>query len=173
LFLSFALHAEPATAERILNNKLFHLGDNEVNLVPGASFKPVGERLDLKFESDKIKNEMTLELTYWEINDPAAVEINGKKIGDLPPSQNRKEVYLRVPANTLRKGENILSVIPRKKDDCVIGKIILHDQPFRELMNLETVRISVKNSDNGNFLPARVVVLDDKGTQQYQSRNIC
>lgn len=163
LFFGFALYAEPKSAERILNSKLFHIGDNEVDLVPGASFKPVGERLDYKFESDKTKTETTLELTYWEVNDPATVEINGNKLGALPPSQNRKEVYLRVPAKTLRKGENTLTVIPRKGDDCVIGKIVLHDEPFREFMDLETVRISVKDSDSGKPLPARITIVDTKG----------
>src|SRR5690606_37646677 len=98
--LSFALSLEaaPKPAAQILNSKLFHLGDNDVNLVPGSSFKPEGERLDLKFSADKTRAEMTLEITYWDINNPTAVEINGQKLGTLPASKDRKEVYLRVPA---------------------------------------------------------------------------
>ena len=162
LLLSLTLQAEPKSAERILNNKLFHIGDNEVDLVPGASLKPVGERLNHKFESDKTKTETTLELTYWEVNDPATVEINGQNLGTVPPSQNRKEVYLRVPAKTLRKGENTLTIIPRKGDDCVIGKIVLHDEEFRKVMDLESVQISVKDT-NAKPLPARITIVDDKG----------
>jgi hypothetical protein len=79
IFCSFMLQAEPQSAQRILNSKLFHIGDNEVALVPEASFKPVGERLDLKFDSDKIKAETTVELTYWEVNDPATVEIKNQR----------------------------------------------------------------------------------------------
>ena len=163
VILPFALRAEVKSAPVILNNKLFHLGDDTVELVPGASLQPEGERLDLKFNADKTKAETTLEITYWEINNPAAVEINGQKLGTLPPSQYRKIVYLRVPANTLRQGENILRVIPRAKDDCVIGKIALHHTPFRELMQLEPVKIFVKDAASGKPLPARVTVVDAHG----------
>ncbi|MEO6034602.1 MAG: CehA/McbA family metallohydrolase [Verrucomicrobiota bacterium] len=157
------LQAQPRSEGRILNSKLFHLGDNEVDLVPGAPLQPSGDRLDLKFNADQTKAETTLELTYWEINNPAAVELNGQKLGTLPPSQNRKLVYLRIPAKTLRPGENTVSVIPRSKDDCVIGKIALHDISFAELMQLETVKIVVKDAANGKSLPARITVVDDRG----------
>lgn len=163
LSMPFVLHAQQKSEPRILNSKLLHLGGTVVNPVRDASASPAGDRLDLKFDADLIKNETTLELTYWYLNNSAMVEINGKKLGALPPSQNRKEVFLRVPAGTLRMRGNILSVIPRAKDDCVIGKITLHDKPFRQLMDLELVRISVKDETSGKALPARVTIVDAKG----------
>lgn len=159
----FAVHAETKSKGRILNDTLHHLGDDDVTIVPGTSFKPEGQRLDVKFHADKNPTEKTVALTYWDINYPTAVEINGQKIETIPPANNRKTVYLRVPAMALRDGENQFSIIPRSNDDCVIGKIVLHDQTFRDFMKLEPVTISVKDSKSGKPIPARVTITDRKG----------
>lgn len=146
-----------------LDPKLYHLGDDIIDLWPDISHKPDGERLDIKFTSQRNDKNFTLTLTYWDVNYPAAVVVNGKEINQLPPSQKSKDATVIIPAGSLVDGENTLSILPQLKDDCVIGKVVLHEKPFRELMKLQTVVLSVLDQGSKTLIPARLTITDSKG----------
>ncbi|MFN7139288.1 MAG: CehA/McbA family metallohydrolase [Limisphaerales bacterium] len=161
-----SLTAQPFAGGRVLDKKLYHLGDDIVDLWPGISPEPEGDRLTVRFQAKKNQKEHVVTLTYWDVNYPAKVELNGKPLESLAPSQKRIETFILLPAGSLKDGANTLVIIPEPKDDCVVGKVVLHEQTYRELMNLQTVTLKVLDQKSKSALPARVTITDPKGKLQ-------
>jgi hypothetical protein len=151
---------------RLLDGKLHHIGDSEIDYWPEVSKKPDGAQLDVRFTATKNKKAFTVSLIYWDVNYPAAVELNGKKIDELATSQHRKLGYVTLPAGSLKPGTNVLSILPRAGDDCVIGKVTLYEESFQSLMRLQPVRVSVTDAATGRAVPARITITDLEGNHR-------
>ncbi|MBA4148011.1 MAG: CehA/McbA family metallohydrolase [Verrucomicrobia bacterium] len=163
LILQSTSSAQTFPGGKVLDSKLYHLGDDVVDLWPGISPEPEGERLDIEFKSRKNEKNFTLTLTYWDLNYPAIVKINGNEVQPLDPSQKKKDATVIIPAGTLVNGENTVSFIPKLQDDCVIGNVVLHEKSFKELMKLQTVTLSVLDQGSKQLIPAKVTITDSKG----------
>jgi hypothetical protein len=162
LFVAFTAFAQNSPEGRVLDAKFHHLGDSVIEDWPEVSKEPEGTRLDTRFEGEKNTKEVTLAVTYWDINFPTVVQVNGKTIEKLTPSQTRKVAYVRIPAAALKKGENWISIQPSPQDDCVVGNIVLHEKPLADVINVRPVFISVKDS-GGKAVPARVAISNSEG----------
>src|SRR5687767_10732718 len=104
---------------RVIHEKFHHLGDDIIGYWPEVPAEPEGTRLDVKFDSPENSSEWTLSLTYWDVNFPVAVTLNGRPLENLPSSHKRKLAYIAVPIKALRSGENVLSFVVNPTDDSV------------------------------------------------------
>lgn len=163
LLVAASISAKEPEGGRVLDDKLHHIGDSVIDFWPEVSKAAESKTLEARFDAAKNQIEFTLSMLYWDINDPAVVELNGKKIDELAPSQHRKLGYVIIPKGALKDGANIINIIPRTGDDCVIGKLKLYPKPFVELMRLQPVKISVTDADTGKAIPARVTITDSDG----------
>ena len=163
LVFSATTHAQPFPGGRTIDKKLYHLGDDVVELWPEVSPKPEGDHLEVTFDAKANDKEYTLTLTYWDLNYPAQVKLNDKLIDTLPVSQPKRHTWISIPAGTLKNGKNTIFIKPKKGDDCAIGNLVLHDQSFRELKRLKPVTLSVLDSKSKTLIPARITITDSKG----------
>ncbi len=149
---------------RVLDSKLHHLGDDNITYWPEVSPEPEGTRLDVRFDATKNEKDFTLSLTCWDVNDPSFIEVNGKRVAEIKPTQNRREDFVRIPAGTLKNGQNVISFVPgRETDDLVVGQLVLYPKPYRELMRLNPVTVSVTDARTGKPIPSRLAITNPKG----------
>lgn len=163
LSLTPALFAADISGGRVLEEKYHHLGDSKNDQWPEAPVDPEGSRLDVRFKGAKNKSEVTVSMVAWDVNLPVYIEINGTRTDEIRVPF-RKQVYTAIPAGLLKDGENVFSIIQKvSTDDCVIGKITLHEKPFRELMNLQPVTLSVTDGETGKPIPSRITITEKNG----------
>lgn len=154
-------------APTVLDAKLYHLGDNDVERWGESStVKPHGKEVAVAFRLAAAPGESTLELHQVHIDDERwSVAVNGKVVGTLRRNKEALTIHLPVPAGILKRGANRLTVSnPRGwKDDVLVGKFRLHLRPFRDVMGLGTMVLSVKDSTTGKPIPTRITLQDGKG----------
>ena len=147
-----------------LDPAMHHLGDNATPEWSEAPAEPEGGGLEFTFEGRAVAGETTLELTRRHVDDPWHVEINGRRVGRLATGAELSVQYLPLPAGLLRAGENTFRLVGSKPtDDITVGRIRLHPRPFRAVLDLQPVVVSVSDSADGSALPARVTLVDAAG----------
>ena len=164
-FSFFLLSVLVATANpelpggNVIDSTAHHLGTATMKNWPEAP-KPEGEWLEKKFDAHSNAKEMTLGIKQRNISRRWSIELNGKDLGDLKSNDQPGFFYYRVPAGALKKGQNVLRIVCDKKDDMVVGPILLYEKSFRELFNLQPVTLQVNDADTGKPVPARVTICD-------------
>src|SRR5947207_402240 len=155
-----------AQPPRIIDDQLYYLGtpgDPEWQEFAGRT--PDGRRLDLKFTARANTNENALFLRQRDVKLDWAVELNGRKLGNLFLSEQDLIQSLAVPAGALHDGENTLSVIPPKeRDDIEVGEAKLDSRPLKAALNESALMISVTDDDTQQPLPCRITVTDRNGS---------
>ena len=164
LYALGALSASQET-ERVLDGAFHHLGDNPTPEWPEASAQPEGQRLDVEFHSEQANPvEWVLVVNHRHVNDLWSIRIDGAEIGRLQRTDERRDFYYPVPAGVITAGDHVLSFVPEKpQDDMTIGNIRLVETSFREMMDLQPVRVQVIDSETDAALPARVTITDPAG----------
>jgi hypothetical protein len=159
-------HAEDAVT--VLEAKRLHLGR------PGQwewdSFKDRAvdaERLERKFEAKANVAEQTLSVWQRDVKLGWAVKLNGKRVGSLVTSEPAMETLLVIPPNTLRDGENVLTIDPPASlDDIEVGPVAIHAKPMRDVTAGATMEISVTGELSGAGIPCRLTVTRRDSTLQ-------
>lgn len=116
-FTAFVCLTTAANAQ-ILDSRMHHLRSGSGP--EWAEFEgsiPEGKRLDFRFTSEPNKNETTFFIRQIDVKLDWNVELNGRKLGKLFLMEYPLVHSLKVPPNTLRSGENLLSILPPKEND--------------------------------------------------------
>lgn len=158
-------HAAEPGSVRVLDEKIYYLGTP--GLAEWQEFEgktPHGRRLDVVFQADENTEACTLFLRHDNVKFPWAVQINGRKIGELMPMDGWQVTPVDIPAKSLRKGENTLAIVsPLATDDILLGDIRLDSRPREKALSQSKLQIKVTDKNSRNGLPCRITLADDKG----------
>jgi len=148
--IAFFCLTAAATAQ-VLDSHMHHLrSGTEAEWAEFEGSVPEGKRLDFRFASQPNKEETTLFIRQIDVKLDWNVELNGRKLGKLFLMEYPLVYSLKVPANTLRSGENVLSILPPKEnDDIRVGE-------FRLGKMDSTLEVQVNE-------PSRITVADAQG----------
>ncbi|MSU63885.1 MAG: hypothetical protein EXS31_16085 [Pedosphaera sp.] len=150
-------------ADRMLDPVMHHIGDTRIKEWIDVPARPEAKRYDLRFFSAPNPTEWTLSLKQRDVEDAWHIEINGKHIADLKKKRDAQVRYYAIPPETLRAGENMLSIVPfDPKDDIAIGVCYLWEKSLREAAKLVTVQVRVRDEATLQPLPARITIADKK-----------
>jgi hypothetical protein len=162
--------AADAASPRVLTDRAHHLriaGPREWSDFPE---QPEAARLDLKFADQANATEQTLVVRQQDVKQAWRVRLNGKELGRLVIDENDMRLYFPVPPQTLREGENVLTIealgTKPKVDDIRVGPVRLIPLPRERALAEANVRVHVRDADSGEPLPARITVLGDDGVLQ-------
>jgi hypothetical protein len=126
--------------------------------------QPEGRRLDLRFVAEPNAAEATLFVRQDDVRHDWSVDLNGKRLGKLFLMEADLVHTLRVPAQTLKAGSNVLSIVPpsRDNDDIFIRSLVLDPRPIAAASGEATLAVAVRDS-NGKPMPGRVTVVSANG----------
>ncbi len=145
-----------------LTERMHHLGNDDTPEWPEATEKPEGKALHLSFEIAKGTASLdtepaTLALRQRHVSNSWAVLINGQHAFELERNTALEEIYYVIPAGLLKEGANAFELKPEEPDDDItIGEIRLWTRSLRDVLQLRTVRVTVKDARSQEALPARV-----------------
>jgi len=165
VLLVAALASSPVQDEgvRIVTTRMWHLGDNATPEWPEAPAEPEGGRIELSFEGRAFEGEGTLFVRQRHVDDPWHIEINGRRVCTLVTGAKLEERLYVLPAGVVVDGQNTFVLtgdVPT--DDITFGDVRYHEAPFREVLDLRRVVVSVVD-EAGAPSPARVTILDEAG----------
>lgn len=147
-----------------LDARMHHLGDNATSEWPEAPSAAEAQSLEFEFQARALAGESTLELEQRNVSEAWHVSINGVRVATLARRGPLSRHHYPVPAGVLRDGTNTFALtgdVPT--DDITVGRIKLHEQPLRRVLDLREVVVSVRERASGEPSPARVTVLDAAG----------
>ncbi|MCY2966812.1 MAG: CehA/McbA family metallohydrolase, partial [Planctomycetota bacterium] len=167
--IAFSPGAEPA-APLSLTPRLHHLriaGPREWSDFPAI---PESSRLELKFISQRNASEATLVFRQQDVKQPWKIRLNDRLLGELTIDENDMVVALRVPADVLRDGDNVLLLEQdngaKTPDDIRVGEMTLDRRPRPEVLGEATVKVEVLDVDTGRRIPVRITIVNDSGALQ-------
>ena len=153
------------SGDRVVDERLHHLGNDAVAEWTGSSADPEGFRLDLTFESAARDTEAVLAIFHNDVHDRWRIELNDHALGTLFQRQEARVYHYAVPPGTLVEGSNRLSIFgDQQGDDIEIGRILLRYQTLREALQLGVVEFRVVDADTGQGLPARITLFEAEPT---------
>ncbi len=162
LFALLALFSQDG--ERMLDEKLHHLGNDNVPEWKETTPQPEGKELRVTFQADVNEKEYILLLTQRDIHETWRVHLNGTFLGNLVAALPTRETEYTIPKGLLKKGENTLLVTSKKpQDDIIVGNVRLLPITLRERYRLGKVVVSVTNKADGKPLPVRIGVTNKSG----------
>jgi hypothetical protein len=114
-----------------------------------------GRRFEATFEASGAR---TLLIHQRDVKLAWSVQLNGRKLGELVPMEAPLVHALAVPADALRAGPNVLSIVPPAgPDSIVLGPIALEARP------LARAGLTVRVTEEGAPVPCRLTVVDASG----------
>lgn len=157
--LSLAGHGEAQEVPTTLDAELHHLGDSVLeawaDLVPA---EPTPGPLVVEFGARSNRDEHVLQLRQRDVDDPWRIELNGTSLGELRRAKELRTEYYVVPPRVLKDGPNRLVFAPTKStDDIMLGEVVLHRRPLREVLRLQRVAVEVRGPD-GARLPVKISI---------------
>jgi hypothetical protein len=142
---------------------LHHLGDTKLPAWEDVPAEPEGLAIDVVFRAQRNRREHVLAVTHQDVDNAWPIQINGAKVGVLRRGKPRRRSHHVLPAGTLKTGKNRLLIkCTKKTDDIIIGNIVLHKQPLRDVLRLQQVLVWVRDPEGG-ALPAKVTITDKQG----------
>src|SRR5688572_12550504 len=162
------LFAAPALlhADLVIDGKMHHLrsgGEREWSAFPEAA---EGKRLDVRFTARANAAEKTLRLRHRDVKQTWDVKINDRKLASLVQDENATVTFLAIPANTLRDGENVVSISASPggaSDDVEIGDVHLLDRGRDQVLSEARLKVEVRDRENGRAIPGRITIVDRTG----------
>ncbi|MDA9962961.1 CehA/McbA family metallohydrolase [Opitutales bacterium] len=153
-----------AWAKITVTEKIFHLGTK--GLPEWAEFSgktPHGRNLSVSFESKANEKEATLFLYQDDIKQGWRVSLNGKRLGNLERFEPKVLHSLKVPAGTLKDGQNKLAVeAPTAVDDIFVGGAFIELDPLDEVLSQCFLEVSAFDKKTSAPLPCRFTITDTK-----------
>lgn len=124
--------------------------------------------LNIAFEALPNDDAGTLRLRQQDVKQKWTVRLNTAELGELTIDENDMVVYFDIPAGTLVRGENRLSVTQQgnTNDDIRVGDISVEPRPKQQVLNDGTVTLTVVDSDSREPVPSRITVLNSAGALQ-------
>lgn len=162
---------EPQSADVLLLERAFHLGDTETPEWPEASATPmVKGAFALSFSlSEEQHQRLTaatpaaLRLTVRNVNNHWDLLLNGTVFGSLPLVEDREECLIPVPSALLLVGANHFAVQTKHlADDITLGPISLAGESYREILDLAPLPLLVTD-EAGRAMPARLTIVNGEG----------
>ncbi|MFM2165685.1 MAG: hypothetical protein RIS79_56, partial [Verrucomicrobiota bacterium] len=143
----------------VLEPKRLHLGKPgqfEWSIYEGRVVD--AERLERRFEAPANAQPVYLRVWQKDVKLGWPVFLNDKKLGSLTTAETALECILKVPAGTLKDGENVLRIeAPLALDDIEVGPVILTTQ------DIGGAKIEVIVA---NDMPCRLTLTRPDGTLQ-------
>jgi hypothetical protein len=158
------LLSHPATArERVLDAALHHLRAGSQREWSDFPQKAEGPSLVLRFQAESNPGEWTLRLRQQDVRQPWRVQLGGKELGRLQPTEDDTVMCLPVPPGWLVTGENVLAIEQMNKvaDDIRVGGVRLDDRPMSQVLNEAAVEVTVV--EDGHPIPCRLTIVDAQG----------
>ena len=153
-----------AWAKITVTEKIFHLGTK--GLPEWAEFSgksPHGRNLSVSFESKTNEKEATLFLYQDDVKQGWRVSLNGKRLGNLERFESKVLHSLKVPAGTLKDGQNKLAVeAPSAVDDIFVGGAFIELEPVDEVLSHSFLEVSAFDKKTSAPLPCRFTITDTK-----------
>jgi hypothetical protein len=123
-----------------------------------------GPSLEIKFAAKRNVRPGTLLIRQQDVKLNWPVKVNDHLLGKLDLLEGDEVSVFTVPAETLRDGENTLTIVsPRGPDDIVISEIKLDSRPPEEALREASVAVEVKQDTDGAPLPCRITIVDARG----------
>jgi hypothetical protein len=120
--------------------------------------------LELPFQAEANAKEATLFIRQSDVKLEWRVHLNGKPLGKLFLMEEDLIQAIPVPANSLRNGGNVLSILPPigAGDDIILRDIALDSRPVREAIHQGTLEVQVREMKGGR-IPCRITIVDEDG----------
>jgi hypothetical protein len=153
-----------AWAKITVTDKIFHLGTK--GLPEWAEFSektPHGRNLSVSFESKANGKEATLFLHQDDVKQGWRISVNGKRLGNLDRFESKVLHSLKVPAGTLKDGQNKLAIeAPTAVDDILVGGAFIELDPLGEVLSHCFLEVSAFDKKTSAPLPCRFTITDAK-----------
>ena len=165
LFHALILPATLACGKTIVTNKSFHLGTKGLHEWKEFAGKtPHGRNLSLTFDSKANDKEATLFLRQDDVKQGWRISLNGKRLGNLERFESKVLHSLKVPAGTLREGQNKFAVEAPVTaiDDIIVGEGFIEYAPRGEALSQSFLEIIAFDKDTSSPLPCRFTITDSK-----------
>ena len=165
-------------AEAVLDGDLHHLRIDAPREWSEFPQTPEADHLEIRFKARQNLSEQSLRLRQQDVKQAWRVVLNGNELGRLRRGEDDMVVYLPVPAETLKSGENVLRIeqdLSRRAapDDVRVGEVILEQRAVDEVLAESGVTVEVVDGDTGRPTPARITVLNSVGAlQTFSTRSI-
>ena len=131
---------------------------------------PDGSQIDVSFEADANAEEWALRIRQVDVKQQWFVQLNGERIGELTRDENDMVIVLAVPKETVRQGENRLSVFQSERstdvDDIRVGEVELIQSSAGDYLSQAPVIVRVVESGTKAPIPARITILNSDGALQ-------
>jgi hypothetical protein len=164
VLLAPGLSAQPSG--RTLEEAMHHLGAKPVKDWPGVPEAAEGSTFRLEFNATANPQPVTLELRQRDVNGVWQLKINDRTISELPRLGEQRDCYHELPAGSLRDGSNVLEIVSDdRSDDVGVGRIVLHEEPLRKLLHLQTLSVRVSDAASSALLPARIMLEAEDGSR--------
>jgi hypothetical protein len=166
--LALALPAQEQTAWRVLEERMFHLGNDESKDWPEAPVQPQAQPLEIRFQARANAAEWLLEVTARDVDDDWALELNGREFARLRKIDAALlTARYPVPTGFLVDGDNVLRVraLRNPDDDLTVGRVRLAERSLREVERLGRLEVLVVERGSLVPLPARLTVVAADGTK--------
>lgn len=164
--LALALPARQETEWRVLEERMFHLGNDPAKEWPEAPVEPQSQPLELRFEARANEREWLLEVTARDVDNDWVLELNGTELARLKKINDELlTARYPVPAGRMKAGENVLRVraLVDPNDDLTVGRVRLAERSLREVEHLGRVEVRVTERGSLAPLPARLTVVGADG----------
>jgi hypothetical protein len=168
--LLFLCGSSMAADRIVLDEALHHLrraGPREWSAFP---VEPQSAALSVRFEASPNAGEWTLRVRQQDVKQPWRIVLNGQPLGQLRIDENDMLVYFPIPPQSLRTGENQLSIVQDERsvavDDIRVGELELMAWPVAKAINEGTVEIEVRSDETNEHLPARITITAASGALQ-------
>jgi hypothetical protein len=165
LLLTISPFITCASERVIINSERIRLGDPEspewewFENDPGRSGP-----LELGFQAKVNPQEATLFIRQSDVKLEWRVHLNGKLLGKLFLMEEELTYAMPLPPDSLRDGENVLTILPPigSADDIVLRDIILDPRPVKEAIHQATLEVQVREQ-TGRRIPCRITIVDENG----------
>ena len=147
-----------------VTDKIFHLGTKGLPEWTEFSGKtPHGRNLSVSFESKANGKEATLFLYQDDVKQGWRVSLNGKRLGNLDRFESKVLHSLKVPAGTLKDGQNKLAIeAPTAIDDILVGRAFIELDPVDEVLSHSFLEVGAFDKKTSASLPCRFTITDAK-----------
>src|SRR6267142_5162881 len=159
----FVMIAAELCAAGVVDGKLHHLRSGELREWDEFPQQAEGKELILRFNASKNDKEQTLRFRQRDVKQTWAIRLNDKKLGTLLLDEKDTVIYMALPAEALRDGENELRFscdggAGLASDDIEIGEVSIIESVEKSQLNLTVL------DESGKEIPSRITIVDEKGS---------